>query len=285
MQVEEITIDAAIKADMEWRDTLLMPVGDVQLGSGATDVDRFKRHIEWGMRHKAYFLGMGDYVDVASPSNRTALRTARLYDSVHDALERSAAQDVQSFLDLVEGTEGRWLGLLQGHHYYEFTDGSTSDTRIAQALHAPFLGTCAFVRMRFSRPSSSSTMTCTVWCHHGQGGGIKTGAPLNKLENLVPYFDADIYLIGHMSKAPAAVIDQLYLPRTGKPVIKHKSKVLAGTGGFMQGYRQGHKVGGRTQGTYVEQAMLTPVSLGGIVITIKPVHNNGTDRLDMNVSI
>ena len=49
---------------------ILMPIGDIQYTGtryDTADIDRLKRHIEWGITHDAWFLGMGDYIDFASP--------------------------------------------------------------------------------------------------------------------------------------------------------------------------------------------------------------------------
>ena len=284
MEIREIAVTGVTDAEVGWKETLVMPVGDVQLGSGATATDRFLRHIEWGVKHGAYFLGMGDYVDVASPSNRTALRSVSLYDSVRSALEERAQQEVDSFRGLVEGSEGRWLGLLEGHHYFPFADGTTSDTRIAQALGAPFLGSCAFVRLRMSK---GAHLTCTIWAHHGAGSGASSGAPLLKLENMVKYFDADVYLMAHMHKKVSTALDYVYMTRGRRPQrLAHRTRVLAGTGGFLEGYSQGSKsLAGKPEGSYVEKAMMGPVALGGPLIKIRPVKEGGTWRLDLGVEL
>lgn len=264
-----------------------MPVGDVQYGAQGVAKERLQRHIEWGLKNNAYFLGMGDYVDVMSPSNREAYRSVRLYDSVREAMVEKAEEHISDFLKLVKGTEGRWLGLLQGHHFFEFEDGTTSDTRIAAALKSTFLGTCAFIRLRFTR-SKSSRLACIIWAHHGAGGGQKQGAPLNKLENLVAYFDADIYLMGHMTKKPAAPIPRIYMSDHAPYKLLAKQKIIAGTGGWYEGYHQGskHHGGVRAEGSYVEKAMMSPVAIGGIVLKVRPVHGGGgNDRLDLGVEL
>jgi hypothetical protein len=285
MEIINSVVDTVASADLPWEETTIMPIGDIQLGAQGVNLDKLKRHLDWGMMHGAYFIGMGDYVDVASPSNRAALRATRLYDSVQDMIEDGAARAVEDVLKVLSGTEDRWLGLLEGHHLYEFKDGTTSDTRIAQALRAPFLGTCAFIRLHFRRHNSDSRRVCTIWCHHGSGGGNKVASPLNKLENLLPYFDADIYLMGHMSKKVAAPIDQLYMSEGKNSKLRYRTKLLAGTGAWLQGYMQGSKDGNNPRGSYVEQAVMNPTALGGIIITVRPVHHQDTDRLDLNVSL
>ena len=284
MELFESVIETIAAKDLPWDESYIMPVGDIQLGDESCDEDRFKRHLDWGMRHGAYFVGMGDYIDITSPYGRAKLRAASFYDSMEDALEEIVQQKVERFLSLVKGTENRWLGILEGHHYYEFSDGTTTDIRIAQAVNTVFLGNCAFVRLRFINGNKVG-ITATLWVHHGAGGGVTAGAPLNKLERIVAAFDADIYLIGHQHKKVASPIDHLYM--TGKPPyhIKHKTKVIACTGGFLQGYKEGLRRRGRAQGTYVEKAMMPPVALGGILLKIRPVHTEEGNRLDINVEL
>lgn len=286
MEIAEIAVETVASATLPWDETILMAMGDFQYGAQGCDIDRIQRDVEWGMKHGAYFLGMGEYLDIASPSNRMKIKTAGFYDSTIDALEEIAQKKGEEFLALVKGSEDRWIGLLEGHHLYEFQDGTTSDTRIAQALRAPFLGTCAFIRLRFAR-NKHSRVTATIWAHHGAGGGQKAAAPLNKLENLMPYFDADIYLIGHQHKKVGAPIDQLYMTKKRPYDIRHRTKIIAGTGGYLKGYWKGSKVGGGfyPRGGYVERGMRNPVALGCVVLYIRPVHKGNIDSLDINISL
>ena len=274
---------------LPWQETLVMPVGDVQLGAQGVATERLQRHIQWGLEQGAYFLGMGDYVDVMSPSNRAAWRSVKRYDSVTNAMTEKAEEHLAEFLRLVDGSAGRWLGLLEGHHYFDFEDGTTSDTRICQALGAPFLGTCAAVILRFHREHSNSSLRCIIWAHHGVGSSKRQAGPLNKLEDVMGWFEADVYLMGHMTKKPAAPKPRLYVSATPPYHLVAKKKYIAGTGGFYEGYLAGsldptHK---RPQGGYVEQKLLDPVAMGGIVVKIRPVHSSGADgdRLDLNVEI
>jgi hypothetical protein len=285
MELHEIRVDTIASATLPWQETIIMPIGDVQLGAQGCDEDRLRRDIDWGMKHNAYFLGMGEYLDIMSPSNRQKIKAAGVYDSTEDALEEIVELKIEKFLKLVRGSEGRWLGLLEGHHLFEFKDGSTCDTRIARALKSTFLGTCAFVRVKFHR-SNYSRIACTIWCHHGTGGGQKASAPLNKLENIMPYFRADIYLIGHQHKKVGTPIDQLYMTNKKPYDIKHRTKIIAGTGGYLKGYWKGARMSGvNPRGSYVERWMRPPVALGCIVLTLRPVHQKNDDRLDINVSL
>ena len=265
----------------------VMPIGDAQVGVEAADLKRLKSHVEWGFhtKRKALFLGMGDYVDMASPSNRRTLKAAGLYDTVTEALQVKATEDINTFLSMTKYTQGAWLGLLQGHHYMDMADGSTSDMKIAEALRAPFLGDAAIVRIIFDKHKDVDglPLKADIWCHHGRGGGVGAAAPISLLEKTARGFDADIYLMGHQHKKVATPIDEMFWSRDGR--MLHRTKLLACTGSFLKGYLANSMSEGRAGGTYVEKGMMTPVSLGGIVIELGVVKEEYGDRLDINVSL
>ena len=264
----------------------VMPIGDAQVGVEAPDLKRLKNHMYWGFHVKhAMFLGMGDYVDMASPSNRRTLKAAGLYDTVTDALQAKATEDINTFLSMTGYTKGAWLGMLQGHHYMEMADGTTTDMHLAEALRTQFLGDSALVRIVFdkSKEADGLRVKADIWCHHGRGGGASVAAPINYLEKIARGFDADIYLMGHQHKKIAAPIDEIYYSRSGR--MLHHTKLLACTGSFLKGYLANSTSEGRAGGTYVEKGMMTPVSLGGIVIELGIVKEEYGDRLDINVSL
>uniref|UniRef100_A0A6M3KCU1 Calcineurin-like phosphoesterase domain-containing protein n=1 Tax=viral metagenome TaxID=1070528 RepID=A0A6M3KCU1_9ZZZZ len=288
MEITEFLPQTRKSLTLPWEECLVMPVGDVQFEKGDKN-DRLRRHIEWGVKQGAYFLGMGDYVDVMSPSNRESWRAMRKYDSVQKAMDEKAEEHVEGFLNLISGSEGRWLGLLEGHHFYEFDDGTTSDTRIAQALKTTFLGTCAAVVLRFKRDKTNTALRCIIWCHHGMGSSRMQSGPITRLEHIMPYFEADFYLMGHMTKKPAAPVPRIYISDQEPYRLISKKKYLVGTGGFTQGYKQGATQGGRPRGGFVERGMMPPVALGGPVLKIRPVREavggRDTARLDLNVEV
>jgi len=289
MELLDIEVTGRKALTLPWQEVQVMPLGDVQIGSEGVARKKLRNYINWGLEQKnVYFLGMGDYIDILSPSNRRAWQSAALYESVRQSMEDKAQEYVENFLELVKGSEGRWLGIVEGHHFFEFEDGTTSDTRIAHGLGCAFLGTCAFVRLRFRGDGHKGRLACTLWVHHGAGGGLTPHSPLTRLLHVMHYFDADIYLIGHQTKKPAVKVPYLYMSSKPPYQLIAKHKILAGTGGFSEGYMQGSQsVSGRAQGGYVEQRMLSPVALGAVLLKIRPVYGDETrgDRLDMNVEI
>lgn len=257
------------------QDILVMPIGDIQWSSRDDEVamGMLKRHVQWGVDHGAYFLGMGDYIDFMSPSNRAKFANAGLYDTTIKSVDdkaRSLTEDL--YLQALKPSKGRWLGLLEGHHYHQYRDGTTTDMELAKLLDAPFLGTAAFVRLML-KMSKTQAGSVVIWCHHGVGSGSTLGAPLNKLERVMQSWDADIYLIGHHHKKIAGPIDRIepvWGGHRSKPGLVHRTKIIACTGSFLKGYNAGSSEGKVPRGGYVEKGMMNPVALGGILLKIKP---------------
>ena len=257
---------------LDWKPISIVPVGDVQLGAGGVVKKALRQDIERGIEQNALFIGMGDYVDVASPSGRAKIKGADFYDSVGSALAAYDDSQVEEFLRLVAGTKGRWIGIHQGHHYLEHGDGTTSDTRIAEALDAPFLGDSALSRLTFARSyrgkAKSTKVKFDIYSTHGTGSGQTQAAPLAKLEKISGAVDADLYLINHYARKGAVPRDKLFMDQKGR--LQHKTIYMVATGGYMAAYEEGSNKAGRAQGSYVEKAMLTPTTLGGTIIRLTP---------------
>lgn len=282
MEINDITVTTTTKTSVPWGEALIMPFGDIQYGAQGVDMDRFKRDFDWGMEHDAWFIGMGDMVDILSPSNRAKMRNAGFYDSFKMAAEEVAYKHMEELMDVVRGSEGRWLGLHEGHHFWEFSDGGTTDTKMADMLQTSFLGTCALTRITMKQSNGSATsLKYDIWSHHGSGSGAALTAPLNKLEKVAGAFDADMFLINHYQRAGVIPKDWLYVNNRG--ILKHKSRYLVATGGYMRGYTQGNKEGKVARGSYVEQALMIPTNLGGAKIFLTPDRKNNQITADVMV--
>lgn len=252
---------------------ILMPVGDIQWFGDETEValEMLQRHIAWGVKQGAWFIGMGDYIDTFSPSNRDKLQAALLYDSARKGIDHLGEKLIDDLYKILKPSRGRWLGLLEGHHYHVFQDGTTTDQRLAGLLQTKFLGTSAYVRLLFNRGKSRGAVV--IWAHHGQGGGTSAQRVVNKLLPITRDFEADIYLLGHFTSKDGKPMDKIR-PWWGKgktaPKLVHRTILLVGTGGFAKGYIEGRMQGRVPRGGYVEQGMYPPAALGGPLVKITP---------------
>lgn len=256
---------------------MLAPLGDIQwTGASGTTAERLLRqHIAEALSYESpttvvRFLGMGDYVDFASPSNRDRLRAANLYDTAKEVIEDKAKELATDLYErILKPTTGRWLGLLQGHHYADLAVGGTTDTHLCMLLKARFLGDCVSYGLRFYRNGHKGTVE--IWAHHGAGSGRTDHAPLLRLAQLAAKHEADLFLMGHLHREAFAKLDRTYVMRNEtREWLQHREIRLVGTGGWLKGYVESRQVAGRAQGTYVERAMLPPVAIGAPLILIEP---------------
>jgi hypothetical protein len=252
---------------------VIAPLGDIQWSGkrGPTAKESLREYLDRTLELGAYYLGMGDYTDFLSPSNRQRLAGSGLYDTSMDVIDDKALDLVlELYQDYLKPTKGRWLGLLHGHHYAMLKTGESTDQRLCQLLDARFLGTSAFIRLQFEIHKAKTNVT--IWAHHGCGGGQTAGAPLNKLQNAALGFEADIFVMGHTTKSPATPLNRV-IPRwagKGAPDLVHKKVLLVNSGGFNKSYIQGHKQGRVPMGTYAEQGMMSPTHVGAPIIRIEP---------------
>lgn len=260
---------------------VVIPIGDIQWTGKKTNIalEHLKRTVERGVQMKAFFIGMGDYIDFASPSNRQKLRAAALHDTAEEVIDDKATELIhQLYEEVLQPTKGRWLGLLAGHHFAELKHGDTTDMRLCQLLDAPFLGDSAFIRLLFCIPGGQGRhrLPVTFWAHHGHGGGQKVYAPLMKLENQVlPYWEgADVFLLGHTTKIATEPINRMspcWNPgRRAIPELSHRKVLLVGTGGFCKAYVERAMQGRIPRGGYAEKQMLGPAVIGAPLIRIIP---------------
>lgn len=259
--------------DMECKETWVMPIGDIQWAGeqSHTALRMLKDHIAWGVEHGVKFIGMGDYIDSFSPSNRRALLVAPLYDTARKSLDQIARGHVQELYDkALAPSRGHWLGLLEGHHYHEYKSGETSDMELARMLDCPHLGSCAYVRLYFRSTDGDHTGSVLIWCHHGTGSMQTPGAVLNKLQRASARWEGDIFIMGHAHTKESTIIDRVVPVWSQPPRLAHRTVVLACTGGFLKGYVEGSRDGLVPRGTYVEQGMMPPVALGGLLFKITP---------------
>jgi|TARA_R110000823_G_scaffold35986_5_gene98608 hypothetical protein len=266
-----------------WKTQHIVPIGDIQLGAGGVSLDTLQADVDRGMQNDAWFIGMGDYVDSESPSGRQKHKSAGFYDSTNQKLNEGSERDIETLMEIFEPTIGKWLGLHQGHHYHDYFDGSTTDTRLCRRLEAPFLGDAAFTRIQFVRGKTVHNLT--VFSTHGTGSGSTQAAPLSKLEGLSKGIESDIYLINHFARKGAVPADRLFMDKKGH--VNHSKRWFVATGGYMGAYTEGSMLDGRPQGSYVEKAMLTPTTLGGVIIKATPERKreDGQDTVYIDTTV
>ena len=253
MEVLEFEVDAAAFD--------LSLVSDVQLGVPAFDAKLFQEYMD-DTPESSYFLGIGDYVDGISPSNRALIMAAKekgqLYDTVLDDLKYMATLRKEEFLAYVEHTAGRWLALLQGHHFFKFgeeRDGTpiTTDTEIAEALDTLWVPGDLIVEVTYG-----DGIKRRIHAWHGNGGAATAAGVYNKMRKK-EWANADVYVMGHTHTKfaiPGAPRVDVIDPKSAAGWRQRETWFL-NTGSYLRGYMRGRQ-------TYVEAAGYPPSHLGGV---------------------
>ena len=173
--------------------------GDVHRDSPTHALSHWKEFLRYAKQNVAnsYFIGMGDYLDATSTSERIGLRSIKhlLHDTERVAREERSRKCVEDFANEIGFMKGRLVGLLNGNHYHEFEDGTNSDQYLCRLLGCKYLGVSSFVRLSFDNHGSS--LTLDGWLHHGAGGARLPGGSVNRVAQMSEIAEADFFASGH----------------------------------------------------------------------------------------
>jgi len=250
----------------------IVPIGDTHLGNIGCAIDELKETIEWiRVRKNAYWVGMGDYIEAINYSDpRFDIRSVeKKYRGDVDMVIQKQTEDI---IELFEPIKKKSLGILRGNHEEAVRRHYHHDVcyDMWKKLRAPLLEDVAYIRLCFKWKygkvkkgdyNKDTTFTYNMLATHGNVGGRKGGAKINRLEDMVAYAEADIYLMAHSHIKAMETKNLLYYDNTGN--LRAKKKLLAVTGSFLRGYQEGAS-------SYVERMNLPPTDIGAIKITINP---------------
>lgn len=247
-----------IKVPREGEPMRLVFFGDVHRDAPLHARDKWKEFLAYSKQLKnAWFVGMGDYIDSMSTSEREAMIRASMHESTACDLENMALAKVSLLAKELDFMRGRLVGLLNGNHFFSLPSGINSDQKLCEKLGCRYLGVSSFVRLTFDYRSRCETFD--LWLHHGAGGARLPGGSINRVDQMREAAEADAYAMGHDHKRSAIPANpKLYLARTNNgPKLKEKQQWLLRTGSFLKAYENGHV-------SYNVDAARGPCSLGHV---------------------
>jgi len=262
----------------------LLPIGDIHRFAPLCDEERYLDYLEWvKTKKRKLILGMGDYDDLASTSERMILSNKNLHESTIETLDDFYKSQTDKFIEEWKPFKDDVIGLVEGNHYAELVGGFTSTQYMSSQLSCKYLGVSSFIRLSFRQKNRNAKSKVDIWVHHGKGASKKVGGSLNRVEDMAMAADADIYLMGHDHKKSAAFITQMKLGQGGGHLkLRQSKKLLARTGSFLQSYVDNKK-------SYIADACMSPSDLGSIKIELTPRQtakkDGGLDYIDIHVSI
>lgn len=253
----------------------LIPFGDVHRDSNLCSVTHWHEFLDYAKEQKnAVFLGMGDYSDGVSTSERIVLGDSGLHDTTRRTLSDKYKGVAATLANELSFMRGRMIGMLGGNHYFDFGNGDTTDHVLAAQLGTKFLGVCSFIRLSFRFGGHRTRAKLDLFVHHGKGGGTLAGSTFNTVEKMANTADADIYLMGHDHKkgcVPGS--PRLTLTSGGKDAelsVVEKTPWYGRTGSFLKAYEPGEV-------SYNVDAGRSACALGWIEFEITPKSNKAGD--------
>jgi hypothetical protein len=278
-----------IEKKLETSGVVIAPFGDFQYGNNACSVSYARRYFDF-VKETAraydvpyYFLGMGDYMDLMSPSNRSRYKQSGLYGSTRRSIEeRTAVPIMQEAYEILQPyMEGRTLALCQGHHWMALEFGMIdsigfphyhTDTWLAAMLGCKnFVEGAAIVKFEFP-----SGRIYKVHITHGEGNGSTMVYGLNKLGRQSKSWEGiDCFAMGHTHKVGFAAEVSIY-EEDGQ--LRARQKPLLTSGAFMRSYLVGEI-------NYPEEKQLGALALGGTILLVKDMGDGPSGLLQAPIGV
>jgi len=250
----------------------IVPIGDIHLGHVGCDIKRLKDLVDWiANKENTFWIGLGDYIDAINYLD--ARFDPRTIDMTRADMDKIIQVQTERILDILEPIKDKCLGLHRGNHEERLRRSFIFDVvyEMAKDMHLKpqqVLCDAAITRLKFKR--MRATCTFDIFSTHGNVGGRKGGNKINRLEDLMGYVIADVYLIAHSHIKAAEIKTQLYYDKCGN--LKQKKRILAVTGAFLKGYEH-------NQTSYIEKWMYPPTDIGVVKIMFQP------DKGDIHISL
>jgi hypothetical protein len=255
----------------------IIPLGDIHSDAPShcedawrATLDRIRTLHNEGTQY--LLLGMGDYVDFASTTERSKLaRQGELHESTHASLDKQADQNMRRLAKQLEFTKGHWIGWIQGNHYWRYLTGAdtgkTTSMMLAEKLGGVWLGSAAYIVLTLQLGNGGRAKRLDIFASHGKSGGQLLGTPYNNVHKMRSVFPgADIYLMGHdhnRGTIPKPVLECRSPQKIGAlPTVHAKRQIFGRTGSFLRAYDPSIP-------NYVVKSLMHPADLGHIEIVVK----------------
>ena len=238
----------------------IKPLGDIHLGNTYCDKRKLGMYLSES-DESTYFLGIGDLLD------NIVVTDPRYTKHVDDTPSGTIIDDqIETMAEILLPYKDKILGLGRGNHEDVIIKKCGTDPikRLCKKLECSYLGLSGLVRLNLTE-NGNRGRNIIIRYHHGWGGGSRTqGADLTKFSKDMMYWDADIYLYGHVHRKQSDRIPRLGL--IGDKLVS-KPKLLGICGTFLRTYTD------TTDSTYSELKGYPPVEIGGITVNLKPTND------------
>lgn len=254
-------------------------LADLHWGARACAEDKIKRDIKRIADDPySFFIGGGDYIDGIGRNDKR-FRTGGLapWIKVED-LGNLGWLMVADIRKLFEPIKHKCLGLIYGNHELAIQHQQDQDLHgwLCTDLGVPNLGyTClfdlVFVRkprttvpiLRTTTPGQHSTETFRVCAYHGCGAARTLASKLKRLQDVMSYFEADLYFAAHVHHGQQALREITVGGDADCKAARQIQRLGVISGSYLKTYADGET-------TYGEMRGYAPSVLGAAAIRIRP---------------
>lgn len=266
--------NAESRCDVKWienvqfnRDLTIVPLGDVHYNAPMFAESEFRQWCETYKRkidngESVYFVGMGDYLETFSHSERKALQG--VHESSQEWIDDRITDDINSMAKALKFSEGRWLGWITGNHEHITGDGRTVTGMLAERLGGAVCGVEAWIRLSLVNKGGMTWRgTYDIYAHHGVGGGMLAGSTLNALERVASWANVDLVLMGHHHALATSQIERVSISGSADaPRLKARPVRIVRTGSFLKSHEPGRN-------SYATRKAMRPATLGTPEVKIR----------------
>ena len=174
-------------------------IGDLHVGAIEANIKGWEQFVQKILQDKnAYIVILGDMMN-----NATKTSVSNVYEEVLRPRDQKRYL-VSALSQLTE----RILCIVPGNHEQrnkDVDDEPLYDVACKLDLEDMYRPNAAFVKVCFGsrnagRKNEKPLQVYTICCTHGAGGGIYTGAAVNRNERMAMFVNADILAVGHTHK-------------------------------------------------------------------------------------
>lgn len=242
--------------------------GDIHRDAPGCDVDCWKEFLaeaksNLSQNPHTYFLGMGDYTDFASSSEQKAIKNSgKIHETTMNMLDEKVQSSNRILAKEMAFMRGHLLGLIEGNHSWELSNGQTSAQDLAERLDTICLGWLCHYTLKLQM--TTERMSIHMAACHGKAGGKTHGVTINQVGDLKTLFPiCSLYVMGHDHQRGTWPTTSLVPIDNGKGIkMKQLEQRLCRSGSFLRGYME-------NTSSYEIGRLYKPSSLGAIKIIIK----------------
>ncbi len=242
----------------------------MHLGVIHCDEDKLELQVdEIHKKKNAFWIGMGDYADLITPSDFKRWDGRILASWMKGSEDDVGATQMERVAKILSPIWDKCIGLIEGGHddairkycHYDFMKHLLEKAN--EKHKVPYAGVSCLIRLNFKRKNSGESHDYIIHARHGEGHARTSGARALAVLRLTQVFiNANITLMGHLHGQESPDIPERLILKGGK--LKSFETIATMTGAWLKAYMQG------VPPCYLERWGSPPSTLGCPRIIIIP---------------